>query len=329
MAVQTQLSMASTDLIVVAPITDLKAEAQRHRHANDALHASVSKTVRAALLSIDKVPEWYGENPFILSGYRPVSAAVAPCFASWRYWHNQTGNIFSHLVPGLLALALNAALGRGFATRYPAATPADRAVFHVYLTAAALCFGVSATYHTMLCHSRDLADLWIRLDYVSIAVLIVGSFVPQLYVTFYCEPHLLRLYLTIFCAMAAFNIYSSITDRGGSKNWIRTRIVPFVCMSAGAVVPIIHAALLFPYEQLRKQSGLHYYFLEGVFMLLGVIFLATKYPECKYPGRFDYFGSSHTIMHCFVVLGAMSHLAGIFTAFDWNYNNYRCPAHAL
>lgn len=68
-------------------------------------------------------------------------------------------------------------------------------MFHVYLTAVSVCFGVSAAYHTLLCHSREFADLWVRLDYVSISVLILGSFVPGLYMGFYCEMGLLGAYL--------------------------------------------------------------------------------------------------------------------------------------
>lgn len=150
---------------------------------------------RLELLSIDLVPSWYGENPYIHTGYRPVFAAAMPCFRSWLYLHNQTGNIYTHLVPGLAAVGGNAVLALYFSTNYPGATLADRLVFHLYLTACAVCFGVSAAYHTLLCHSMELADFWIRLDYVCISALIMASFVPGLYMGFYCEPLLLRSYL--------------------------------------------------------------------------------------------------------------------------------------
>ena len=41
---------------------------------------------------------------------------------------------------------------------------------------------------------------------------------------------------------------------------------------------------------------------------------------------FDYWGASHQIFHCFVVLGTVAHFAGILSAYDWNYNNQRCAA---
>lgn len=147
------------------------------------------------LLTIDEIPEWYGYNPFIHSGYRPIFAAYAPCLRSVLHLHNQTANIITHLVPGAVALVFNLVLHSFFARWYPDASGTDRAVFHVYLTACSLCFGVSAAYHTLLCHSRDWADQWVRIDYVGISVLILGSFVPGLYMGFYCEPWLLRGYL--------------------------------------------------------------------------------------------------------------------------------------
>jgi adiponectin receptor len=149
------------------------------------------------LLTIDKIPSWYGDNPYIHNYYRPVFASVTPCFQSWLYLHNQSANIYTHLIPGILALFLNGGLFWLFREYYPDATFWDQAVFHVYLTACSLCFGTSAAYHTLLCHSHEFADLWVRLDYVSISVLILGSFVPGLYMGFYCEPLLLRGYLTM------------------------------------------------------------------------------------------------------------------------------------
>lgn len=158
-------------------------------------------STRSRLLSISGIPEWYGENPYIHSGYRPLCHAVGPCFRSWLYVHNQTANIFSHLIPGALALAVNVVFSHYFVQRYPDSTAADRLVFRVYLVTCSLCFGVSATYHTLLCHSHQVADLWLRLDYVSISILILGSFVPGLYLGFYCEPELWRGYL----AMVSFD----------------------------------------------------------------------------------------------------------------------------
>ena len=190
----------------VGAAAPVAADAIANRQVAVAFGENVARAGKVLLLSIDKIPDWYGENPYIRSGYRPVFASVAPCFRSWTYLHNQSANIYTHLVPGAIALLANAALLHYFATWYPDATVADRLVFHVYLTACSLCFGVSAAYHTLLCHSREFADLWVRLDYVSISILILGSFVPGLYLGFYCEPVLLRSYLSMVSDCKGFRV---------------------------------------------------------------------------------------------------------------------------
>lgn len=182
---------------------DIKPKWPRDAKPSPSRRSSLLASLYPQLLSIESIPTWYGENPYIRTGYRPVFSAAAPCFRSWLYLHNQSGNIYTHLVPGVaVATAGNAALAWYLAVRYPVgaasgASLADRLVLHAYLTACAACFGVSAAYHTLLCHSRELADLWIRLDYVGISVLIMASFVPGLYMGFYCEPWLLRGYLAM------------------------------------------------------------------------------------------------------------------------------------
>lgn len=71
------------------------------------------------------------------------------------------------------------------------------------------------------------------------------------------------------------NAYLSLQDRYGDKDWIKSRLLPFLGMGLSAFVPIIHAAFIFPYEQLVRQSGLNYYYLEGALMITGVLFLAV------------------------------------------------------
>jgi adiponectin receptor len=113
------------------------------------------------------------------------------------YLHNETVNIYSHLLPAALALFGNYSFGRYFTSRFPQASGADKLVFHVYLTTSVLCFGISSAYHTLICHSERYADLWGRLDYVAIVFQILGSFISGIYIGFYCEPNLQKLYWTM------------------------------------------------------------------------------------------------------------------------------------
>ena len=145
------------------------------------------------------VPSWYAHNAFILTGYRPVTKSIPLCIRSLSYLHNETVNIYSHLIPGIIVLLASYSFDRYFSARFPEATWADEVVFRIFLTTSVICFGTSAAYHTLICHSEIYASLWVRLDYVAIIMQIIGSFIPGIYFGFYCEPRLQKLYWSMVC----------------------------------------------------------------------------------------------------------------------------------
>ena len=146
------------------------------------------------LLNRDGIPSWYGHNPYIRTGYRPVTPSASLCLSSLLYLHNETVNVYSHLVPAIMALLGNGLLHLYFSACFPESTWADQLVFHIYLTTSVVCFGISSAYHTLLCHSAHITDMCGRFDYVAIVFQILGSFVSGIYIGFYCEPQLQRLY---------------------------------------------------------------------------------------------------------------------------------------
>lgn len=152
------------------------------------------ESTRPVLLSYDEIPEWHQDNDFIRHGYRPESNSTQGCFASWLYLHNETVNIHSHLIPGVLFLVGQGAIYQYLRTRYHMATIGDHLIFAFFLLTAATCLGMSATYHTLMNHSIDVSHLWLRLDFVGIIVLTLRDFVSRIYMVFYCELDLQRIY---------------------------------------------------------------------------------------------------------------------------------------
>lgn len=66
-----------------------------------------------------------------------------------------------------------------------------------------------------------------------------------------------------------------VNPRLQSMKWRSLRLSAFIATGLSAFAPIVHAASIFPYNQLDKQAGLRYYYLEGVVILLGVAFYAV------------------------------------------------------
>ncbi|KAI1464827.1 hemolysin-III related-domain-containing protein [Daldinia caldariorum] len=143
------------------------------------------------LVPYDEIPDWYQDNPYIRRGYRPVSHSARVCFGSWLYLHNETVNIYTHLVPA--AALLISGLAYLF-SRLQHRSSDDAGVVAVLLLSASACLGLSGAYHTLMCHSQEVEALWLRLDFVGIILLILGSFISGIYVSFWCESLERKMY---------------------------------------------------------------------------------------------------------------------------------------
>lgn len=163
-----------------------------------------TQSLTAVLLSYDEIPGWHQDNDFILHGYRPESRSAKACLASWLYLHNETVNIFSHLIPALVFLTAEAWIFSFFKAHYPQAKSVEQFIFAFFLLTAFVCFGLSATYHTMMNHSAKVSNLWLRIDFVGIVVLILGDFISGVYVGFYCEPTLQKVYWAMVGEIMSF-----------------------------------------------------------------------------------------------------------------------------
>lgn len=166
----------------------------------------------------DEIPEWYQDNEFIRYGYRPVSNSTHACFASWLYLHNESVNIYSHLVPAVFFLASEGMFYRYLQVKYPEATLSDHAIFAFFLLTAVICLGLSTTYHTLMNHSLQVSELWLRLDFVGIIVLTLGDFVSGIYMVFYCEPLLRRIYWGMVCSLPHVSVHKNLIDMKRSSH---------------------------------------------------------------------------------------------------------------
>jgi len=163
---------------------------------------TIEKRVENALTVLwDDLPSWQQDNHYIHSGYRPASASFKKSWASLGYLHNESVNIYSHLVPAVIFSAAGVVIYTVVQPRYESATSSDVLAFSCFFAGAALCLGMSGTYHTISNHSPMVARFGNKLDYVGIVFLITGSFIPSIFYGFYCHPHLQEFYWTMVCSV--------------------------------------------------------------------------------------------------------------------------------
>jgi adiponectin receptor len=183
------------------------------------------------LVGWDNLEHWMQDNHHIQSNYRRASYSYARSFASIFHVHNETVNIWTHLLPAMLSLPSAAVLYNTLKPRYEKATSADVAAMSFFFLGTLLCLGMSAIYHTLSNHSPKVSKTWNQLDYAGIACLIAGSFVPSVYYGFWCEPGKQILYWTMVGADPLDRL--SDTDYHRSELWVRDVPLPRFYRSSG------------------------------------------------------------------------------------------------
>ena len=147
-----------------------------------------------SLIHWDDLDHWMQDNHHIHSYYRRASYSYKRSFASIFQLHNETVNIWSHLLPATLSLPGAAILYTILKPRYDKASSADVVAMSCFFLGATVCLGMSSMFHTLSNHSPTVSRVWHQLDYAGISCLIAGSFVPSVYYAFWCEPRKQLLY---------------------------------------------------------------------------------------------------------------------------------------
>ncbi|KAJ3162372.1 hypothetical protein HDU86_004852 [Geranomyces michiganensis] len=264
---------------------------------------------------IKDMPEWYVDNVFLLRGYRRITNSYLGCVKSLAYLHNETGNVLSHGF-GALGFVILAQVFYGWLT-VETSTWADVLIMGAFFLGAVVCLGLSTTFHLCCCHSRGVAAIWLRGDYVGIVTLIMGSLVPSIYYGFFCNPSLQALYLTVVILAGIITISITVSPRFFAPKYRLLRTGLFVSMGATGAVPLIHALTKYGYHTTRNALSSSALISSGVVYFLGAVIYACRVPERWWPGKFDMWGHSHQIFHVLVVAGALIHCRGVITQQRW------------
>lgn len=280
------------------------------------------KRIEAKLTVLwQEIEAWQQDNQFILSGYRPASNSYAKSFGSLGYLHNETVNIYTHLLGAIVAILGSSVLYQVLEPRYKTANKEDILVFACFFLGAAACLGMSATYHTISNHSRSVNRFSNKLDYLGIVFLIWGSFIPSIYYGFYDWPDSIRLYWSMITTIGAGCAVVSVSSFFAEPQWRPFRAAMFVAMGLSAVLPVLNALQMYDVAVLQDSIGLNWMILQGALYILGAGLYAARIPERFHPGTFDIWGSSHQIFHVLVLLAAASHLVGLVKAFDYRHGH--------
>jgi len=132
--------------------SSLQAGADLAKHSLDQL-ATAIKNGAKRLLTVDELPSDWNNNPHILRGYRFYETKMQ-CLYSVVEIHNETGNIWTHILGFFFVLAIGVWHYPRSET-YEIATATDKIVCAVFLFAALECLACSTIWHIF----SNFADL--------------------------------------------------------------------------------------------------------------------------------------------------------------------------
>lgn len=154
-------------------------------------------------LTWNEIESWQQDNHFIIRGYRAATNSYRQSVQSLAYVHNQTVNIWSHLL-GAMAFITSAAYlyhhqyyynhgheARGQVPQF------DLLLFGQFYGGLLACLALSAMFHTFGNHSDVIRHCFLLGDLAGIILLTMSSFYPGVYYGFYCEPQIARVYWTM------------------------------------------------------------------------------------------------------------------------------------
>jgi len=120
------------------------------------------------------------------------------------------------------------------------------------------------------------------------------------------------IFTTITCFAAFISMFSKVVSAPQNKKY---RAAIFIATGVSPIGALIHFwafrdPLTMPYFEPT------YWLLGGATYIFGAVVYAIKFPESKYPGKFDYCGQSHNLWHLFVIAASLIHFCGILQIYD-------------
>ncbi|KAH0617074.1 hypothetical protein JD844_028698, partial [Phrynosoma platyrhinos] len=152
---------------------------------------------------------------------------------------------------------------------------------------------------------------FLRLDYSGIALLIMGSFVPWLYYSFYCNPQPYFIYLIVICVLGIAAIIVSQWDRFATPQYRGVRAGVFLALGLSGVIPTLHFVISEGLLKAATMGQIGWLALMACLYITGAALYAARIPERFFPGKCDIWFHSHQLFHVFVVAGAFVHFHGV------------------
>ncbi|KAK4077866.1 uncharacterized protein Triagg1_3560 [Trichoderma aggressivum f. europaeum] len=273
---------------------------------------AAARKSKTSLIHISDLPVPWRHNDHIFHGYR-FTESCTYCIRSIFHLHNESFNIWSHLLGCLYFVKILVYDNPSVSYSNPNkiyTTKGLVGVYYVYLMAAIACTACSMSWHTMRCiSSSGTLSCFSTMDLMGVTTLALASVLVTQFNAFVDSPYLQLTYMAMSVILGTAAVASCWLPimRATGSSWLRIAVW-IGLVAEGVAIPVVHLlwtrglqATLEIYGPMMPPYGP---------IVVGALLYASQFPECVWPGRFDYFGGSHNILH---VLSLWSIWLGIGT----------------
>ena len=192
----------------------------------------------------------------------------------------------------------------------------------IFLISAILCLSFSSFFHLVGNISPQVHRILSRFDYGGISLLITGSCYPPYIYYFYCDVKFKIFYII---SITSFGLITFLLCLTNGFNLPEKRIFRgslFLTFGISSCIPIIHMGFFgYSIKGYITDIRILFWYLGGITYIIGALLYLVRFPEKKYPGKFDYFGSSHQLLHFAVVIAVIFHYIGCLDAYYGRFDN--------
>lgn len=284
------------------------------------------------LVFYHQLDPWQQDNHYILSGYVRETTSFVKCLQSLFFLHNETVNIYSHLLPTFFVMLALTVYLYSYLPMYSNTLGAwEKCNFFQFSLACSTCLLISSTFHTLKSHSPSVCKTCNQLDYFGIVILITFSLNSVILFAFYNFPTIKYAFVALFSLLGAVCTVLTLHPEFATPYYRPIRSTMFVLFGLSGLLPVGVGIQMFGWTATRDRAGVDWLVLEGLFYIGGAALYAMRIPErfshvhqdqqslLRKPatGRFDIFGHSHQIFHVMVVIASYCHWRALLCCYHY------------
>ena len=175
-------------------------------------------------------------------------------------------------------------------------------------------FFASPIYHLFMCHQGgcDTYQKFLTFDVCGVWVINAFGGLCGIRATFYCMPFWSTFSLTFYIIVSLLSIFLIL-----KANSAKERFKPLIVFGVMRYFFISVRLFLYAFNWITIITPIPYYLCMDLLAFIGGTLNVARIPERWFPGKCDYIGNSHQIMHVLTVLSVYCLHVATVRDFNW------------